>query len=99
MKNKLALLLSLCLTPIPGPHASAAGDMPAGQAAQFAASYKQEAAGEMSAAVRSLEELKTDDYFIHLRLGWLHYRGETWNDSAAHYRLSPDNPRAQAGLK
>lgn len=85
-KIKVALFLSLGLTPISGPRASAEGDVTAVRAAQFAASYKQEAAGEMSAAARSLEALKADDYFVHLRLGWLHYRGETWNDSAAHYR-------------
>ncbi|OGR46912.1 MAG: hypothetical protein A2X37_00355 [Elusimicrobia bacterium GWA2_66_18] len=102
MKNKLALLLSLCLTPIPGPHASAAGDMPAGRAAQFAASYKQEAEGDLRAAIHSLEELEAADYFVHLRLGWLNYRGETWNDSVSHYRkaskLAPQAVEPLLGL-
>ena len=69
----------------------------------FHKSYEAEIAGRYPQAIAELRRVfKANDYFMNIRLGWLHYLSKDYTESIRHYqaaiRLKPYSIEAKFGI-
>ncbi|MDD4199055.1 MAG: tetratricopeptide repeat protein [Paludibacter sp.] len=69
----------------------------------FYKSYEAEKAGKYTLAINELKKVyKTDNYFVNIRLGWLHYLSKQHAEAEKHYlnaiRLKPYSIEARFGI-
>ncbi len=83
--------------------AAARGATP--QADAFKTSIQAETASDFAGAIQAMEKIGpagANDYFVQVRLGWLHYCAQQWKESQANYRkaaqLAPQSLEAPLGL-
>ncbi len=69
----------------------------------FAKNYEAEYAGKYSQAIQEMKQIyKANDYFMNIRLGWLHYLDKKHTTSISYYlraiKLKPYSIEARSGI-